>query len=274
MAFDGPKCDLRAKDLAYEFERYGRLVRCDIPALKTAQSILPVLRSDERSKTSRSNRIGRERAALQGVKADRSRGASSRTASVSKVLNENTSFESNTQDAVSPEYRTESTYEQERLHELSNPLVDLSAFAFVEFRDPRDAEDAYYEMHGKPIDGRRINIQWAKRPPSSNWRYDDGRGGAPPRRDDDRRGGYGAPRRGRSPSPPPRRRSPSPRRSARRTPSPRRDTRDDRRSRSPVGRGGRSLTPHGNVSAAEADTIDDAVNENVRGEAGSDERDQ
>lgn len=29
---------LRARDLAYEFERYGRLVRCDIPALKSAMS--------------------------------------------------------------------------------------------------------------------------------------------------------------------------------------------------------------------------------------------
>ncbi|WWC67635.1 uncharacterized protein I206_101545 [Kwoniella pini CBS 10737] len=107
--------NLRARDLAYEFERYGRLIRCDIPALKTPSS---------------------------------------------------------------------------------------SPFAFVEFRREDDAEDAYYDMHGRSIDGKKITVQWAKRPPSTQWRHDgisdsrDRRRSPPPRR--------------RSPSPPPRRRSPSP----------------------------------------------------------------
>ncbi|WVQ83976.1 hypothetical protein IAT38_006121 [Cryptococcus sp. DSM 104549] len=34
----GFSASLRARDLAYEFERYGRLIRCDIPALKSASS--------------------------------------------------------------------------------------------------------------------------------------------------------------------------------------------------------------------------------------------
>ncbi|KAK8846713.1 hypothetical protein IAR55_005800 [Kwoniella newhampshirensis] len=153
----GFSANLRARDLAYEFERYGRLIRCDIPALKSASS---------------------------------------------------------------------------------------SPFAFVEFRREADAEDAYYDMHGRSIDGRRIAVQWAKRPPSSAWRHD-GSGGdrrdAP--RDSGRDRDYDRDRR-RSP---PRRRSPSPRRDdrdqdrdhgRRRSVSPRRDEkerdRQEARSVSPI----------------------------------------
>ncbi|KAI1344943.1 hypothetical protein F5Y15DRAFT_410629 [Xylariaceae sp. FL0016] len=125
----------RARDLAYEFERYGRLVRCDIPAPRSASSRL---------------------------------------------------------------------------------------FAFVEYEDRRDADDAYHEMHNKRI-GRDdlLKIEWARTPPSASWRFDSGRdrdsrGG----RDGGREGGRG----GRSPR---RGRSPSPRRSTRDY-SPRKDDRDRR----------------------------------------------
>ncbi|KAI9463467.1 hypothetical protein HD554DRAFT_2027043 [Boletus coccyginus] len=77
----------RARDLAYEFERYGPLVRCDVPAPR-------------------------------------------------------------------------------------NPHASSNPYAFVEFRSQRDAEDAYYDMHGRYFEGSRLGIQWAKNPPSSVWRYD------------------------------------------------------------------------------------------------------
>ncbi|PPQ79301.1 hypothetical protein CVT25_002578 [Psilocybe cyanescens] len=152
----------RARDLAFEFERYGPLVRCDVPAPR-------------------------------------------------------------------------------------NPQASHNPYAFVEFKSNRDAEDAYYDMHGRYFEGSRLSIQWAKNPPSSVWRYDRrtppphrsgrDRSRSPRRRDDRDRGrdrvddrdrDRDRDRRRRSRSPPPhldreRRRSPSPDR--------RRDDRDRDRDR-------------------------------------------
>ncbi|KAF9283141.1 hypothetical protein BGZ68_005531 [Mortierella alpina] len=124
----------RARDLAYEFERFGPLVRCDIPAPRDSSS---------------------------------------------------------------------------------------RPYAFVEYEDDRDARDAYNEMKDTRFDGYRLNVQFAKNPPSSSWRYERGGG---------RKRSRSPARRGRSP---PRRRSRSPRR---RSPSPdRRGSRGgDRRSASPA----------------------------------------
>ncbi|CAO3618026.1 unnamed protein product [Cunninghamella echinulata] len=111
----------RARNLAYEFERYGRLVRCDIPAPKSYSS---------------------------------------------------------------------------------------KPYAFVEFEDPRDAEDAYNEMHARRIDGYTVSVQWARNAPSSSWRFDRSphrrRSPSPhfSRRASYRRSHSRSPYRGRSPPPP------------------------------------------------------------------------
>ncbi|KAI8922484.1 hypothetical protein PhCBS80983_g01415 [Powellomyces hirtus] len=107
---------------------------------------------------------------------------------------------------------------------------EFESYAFVEFEDDRDAEDAYYEMQNRKVDGYPLNIQWAKNAPSRNWRYDDrrDRSRSPPRRP---RGGA----RSRSRSPPP--------------PRGGRDDRDRHRSRSPVrdnGRDERDVMPMDN----------------------------
>ncbi|KAJ2521038.1 hypothetical protein GGI11_002127 [Coemansia sp. RSA 2049] len=78
--------DTRARDLAHAFERYGRLVRCDIPGARR----------------------------------------------------------------------------------------DAKPFAFVEYEDSRDADDAYDRMHDQYVDEYRISVQWAKRPPARSWRFDGG----------------------------------------------------------------------------------------------------
>lgn len=140
------------------------------------------------------------------------------------------------------------------LDTYQKPGADTTtSFAFVEYEDRRDSEDAYHEMHNKRIgrdDLLKIEVsrpakllgdadlltalQWARTPPSASWRFDSGREGG---RDGAREGGRGgdrgsdrggtdrgSERRGAPRSP--RRRSPSPRRT--REYSPRKDDRRER----------------------------------------------
>ncbi|CAE6393743.1 unnamed protein product [Rhizoctonia solani] len=150
--------DARAKDLAYEFERYGRLVRCDIPSTRggggarTIKSLrLPLLDADVDSPIGPVARF-------------------ERCHSIRKYFD----FDS-------------------FCCELPCTIVDsihltpgeLVTYAFIEFRSDRDAEDAYHSMHGQMIDRHRISVQWARRPPSALWRHDSPRPrGGRDRRDD------------------------------------------------------------------------------------------
>ncbi|KAI9492048.1 hypothetical protein BDB00DRAFT_829978 [Zychaea mexicana] len=150
----------RARDLAYEFERYGRLVRCDIPAPKSYSS---------------------------------------------------------------------------------------KPYAFVEFEDPRDAEESFNEMHGRRIDGYTISVQFARNAPRQSWRYERSPG-RPSRGRSYSRSRSPPPRRGRSPSPR-RERSPPRYRSRSRSPPPPRRS-ESARSRSPAPRpDSRSPSPKGSPQA-------------------------
>ena len=73
----------------------------------------------------------------------------------------------------------------------------MTGYAFVEFEEERDAEDAVYELNGKSVNGESVNVDYATVPRmtgrgrspgyNSRRRYDDDydRGGR------DRRGGGG-----------------------------------------------------------------------------------
>lgn len=59
----------------------------------------------------------------------------------------------------------------------------LSGFAFVEYRDPRDAEDAIAELSGRSFMGERISVEVARAPRGEPRRsYRDDYGPPPPRR--------------------------------------------------------------------------------------------
>ncbi|CAN8237464.1 unnamed protein product [Cochlearia groenlandica] len=61
--------------------------------------------------------------------------------------------------------------------------VDMKRdFAFVEFSDPRDADDARYRLDGRDFDGSRIIVEFAKGTPRSSGSREisSSRGGPPP----------------------------------------------------------------------------------------------
>eukprot|EP01097_Dermamoeba_algensis_P007309 TRINITY_DN4602_c0_g1_i1.p1 TRINITY_DN4602_c0_g1~~TRINITY_DN4602_c0_g1_i1.p1 ORF type:complete len:203 (-),score=40.03 TRINITY_DN4602_c0_g1_i1:267-875(-) len=55
--------------------------------------------------------------------------------------------------------------------DIPTPGGRSKGFAFVEFEDERDAEEAFNGMRNKKICGREVSLQFAKRSPSSAWRY-------------------------------------------------------------------------------------------------------
>ncbi|KAK6126126.1 hypothetical protein DH2020_040104 [Rehmannia glutinosa] len=61
--------------------------------------------------------------------------------------------------------------------------VDMKRdYAFVEFSDPRDADDARYSLNGRDVDGRRITVEFAKgtpRGPGGAREYGSSRGPTP-----------------------------------------------------------------------------------------------
>lgn len=78
-----------------------------------------------------------------------------------------------------------------------------NGYAFVEFDDHRDADDACYELNGRDLMGERITVERARGTPRGSDQYRgsgrNGRGyGGPPRRNEGTRGGrdkYGPPTR-------------------------------------------------------------------------------
>ncbi|QRV89596.1 RNA recognition motif protein [Ceratobasidium sp. AG-Ba] len=198
--------DARAKDLAYEFERYGRLVRCDIPSTRggggartrleddgehdmlSPQHSMPIRlflsQSPPRSETnfyceSRRRRFIPPSLLLAPILffafQDELVGPRSTLAALLSTCVED-----------DPRFRLVTTPESDQ---VPDPGFDLfHSYAFIEFRSERDAEDAYHSMHGQVIDRHRISVQWARRPPSAIWRHDAprSRGGRDRDRDRDR----------------------------------------------------------------------------------------
>ncbi|KAE9403404.1 hypothetical protein BT96DRAFT_489890 [Gymnopus androsaceus JB14] len=133
---------IRARELAYEFERFGPLVRCDVPAPRHPTSRAAPFES---MKNKVFDILLRIRGLCLLVPIFSTLIACRRLARLSF-----------------PTHRNSTIYYD---------LV-LNSYAFVEFKDGRDAEDAYRDMHGRNFDGSRLTVQWARKPPSSAWRMD------------------------------------------------------------------------------------------------------
>ena len=50
-----------------------------------------------------------------------------------------------------------------QLDDFSYLLLDISGFAFIEFEDYRDAEDAVRDMDGRHVCGVRIKVEMANK---------------------------------------------------------------------------------------------------------------
>ena len=80
-----------------------------------------------------------------------------------------------------------SKYELEREFSKYGHLVSVwvarnpPGFAFIEFEDPRDAEDAVYEMDGRNVCGARIRVELAKPSSKPDYRGRKAYGGRGPR---------------------------------------------------------------------------------------------
>ncbi|KAB5596119.1 hypothetical protein CTheo_391 [Ceratobasidium theobromae] len=172
MASSGFSRDTRAKDLAYEFERYGRLVRCDIPSTRGGGGARTRLEDDPCD--------------IPAFNVDSPQWPfGTRFECFPAQLDlDCDSFDSLRR------IPCEAWFELTALKTKARAEGDTPSppYAFVEFRNDRDAEDAYHSMHGQMVDRHRISVQWARRPPSALWRHDAprSRGGRDRDRDRDR----------------------------------------------------------------------------------------
>lgn len=62
-------------------------------------------------------------------------------------------------------------------------IVLKNGFGFVEFDDPRDADDAVYELNGKELCGERVILEFSRRGPRSRMGFGGFDRFPPPRRE-------------------------------------------------------------------------------------------